>query len=226
MCSVNPEDKVCACHSIGNLSDQEEARAKIVEKKFARMCAPFLMESDSVVVGAALGCLYNLSCQGPEVVHHLVSQDILTPLLTLISQFGGIVDVSNKQKKIESEKIIEDSFNLLWNLLQEDTEAIEVFNKSQIIQKLTPFMSSIVSPSVRVSCLSLLVTSCEGNAPAQEVISEHLDNVANIVSNSDEDSLVRITAALLLVTACNDKQKIMNNQVYSKYLLFSDAIAT
>ena len=41
------------------------------------------MEQDTDIVGAALECLYNLSCQGGDTVQHLVSQDILTPLLSL-----------------------------------------------------------------------------------------------------------------------------------------------
>ena len=44
------------------------------------MCAPLIMEQDTDIVGAALECLYNLSCHGGDTVHHLVSQDILTPL--------------------------------------------------------------------------------------------------------------------------------------------------
>ena len=96
---MNPEDKICACHSISNLSSQHEARTQIIERKFSRECSPLLLESDCEVVGAALGCLYNLSSQGAETVEHLVTQDVMTPLTALIAQFGGIVSIEDKQQR-------------------------------------------------------------------------------------------------------------------------------
>jgi len=213
--SVNPEDKICACHSIRNLFMQEEARIMIMEMKFSRMCAPLLVEEDPEVVGAALGCLYNLSSQGEETVSHLVAQDVMTPLLSLISKFGDIVNIQDKQKQNRREQIISDSFNLLWNLVQEEEKALDILNQSNIITSILPFITNIVSSPVRVSALSLLVTCCDNNKVAQELVTPHLD--IQMVS-SEQDQLIRVTAALLLVTSHPDKVQIINSQHLSTIL--------
>ena len=210
---MNPEDKICACHSISNLSSQYEARNQIIERKFSRECAPLLLESDCEVVGAALGCLYNLSSQGAETVEHLVSQDIMTPLTALIGQFGGIVNIEDKQQRQKREQIITDSCYLLWNLLQESDQVLDMFNRSNLVSHLTPLITNIVSPGVRVASMSVLVTGCDNNKQCQDLVTPHMDTIANMVTDQGEDTLVRSTAALLLVTACSDKQKIINDKV-------------
>jgi len=213
--SVNPEDKICACHSISNLFMQEEARVKILEMKFTRMCAPLLIEEDTEVIGAALGCLYNLSSQGEETVCHLVEQDVMTPLLSLISKFGSNVNIQDKQKQSKREQIISDSFNLLWNLVQEEEKALDIFNRSNIITSILPFITNVVSSSVRVSALSLLVTCCDNNKAAQDLVTPHMD--IQLVS-SEQDQLVRVTAALLMVTSHPDKMQVINSQHLSTIL--------
>ena len=96
--SVNIEDKVCACYSISNLCSDEEARKAIMQRKLVRVCGPFILETEPNLVEAALGCLYSLSCQGEDSVAHLVEQDVLTPLLTLVLQFRNPGNVYNKVK--------------------------------------------------------------------------------------------------------------------------------
>ena len=208
--SVNPEDKICGCHSISNLCGQDEARRKIVEWQFSRMCAPLIMEQDTDIVGAALECLYNLSCQGGDTVQHLVSQDILTPLLSLVSQFSIITDIKDRQKIIKREKIIEGSFNLLWNLLQESEQVLEVVMKADILTKITPFMSSKVGSSLRVSCLSVLETLASESEAAREVLQSQVQNIVVLITNADNPHLVRINAVLLLMAV---SQEMNNNEV-------------
>ena len=211
--SVNAEDKVCACHSISNLCSEEEARTKIVERKFVRMVAPLLLDSDPVLVSAALGCLYNLSCQGDHTVHHIVRQDVLTPLLSLMSQFSGILCVQDKIKRAQSEKIMEDSFNLARNILQENDDSLESFTSSPVFSHLTPMMTVRMSPRVWVSLLQLLATVCDDNIRAQEALAPHLDCLASLAASQETSLGVRTAAALVLVTASRDRQSIMSDQV-------------
>ena len=200
-CSVNSEDKACACHSISNLCEEEEARTKIVERKFVKMIAPFLLESDPVLVSAAMGCLYNLSSQGADTVDHIVSQDILTPLLSLMTQFSGILSVEDKMKRVQSERIIEDSFNLARNILQESEDALETFNTSSILSNITPFMTDIAGARVRVSCLQLLATASQGNPRGQEALASHLNTLTSLAASQETDLGVRISAALVMASS-------------------------
>ena len=214
--SVNPEDKVCACHSIANLCSQAEARARVVERRFARMCGPFLLDQDAVLVEAALGCLYTLSCQGEDTARHLVAQDVLTPLLTLVSQFN-VEKVEDRQKRLRRDKIMEDGFNLLRTLLQEDDHVLDVLNKSDaILPHILQFVTDQLSAAVRVAALNLAVTACDANPPAQRQVAPLVGTLAAMVTSSpgDQDqALVNITAALLLVTA-TDRQDVFSSKVY------------
>merc|ERR1719342_1313698 len=109
--------------------------------------------------------------------------------------FGDIVNIQDKQKQNRREQIISDSFNLLWNLVQEEEKALDILNQSSIITSILPFITNIVSSPVRVSALSLLVTCCDNNKVAQDLVTPHLD--IQLVS-SEQDQLIRVTAALLL----------------------------
>lgn len=214
--SVNPEDKVCACHSIANLCSQAEARARVVERKFVRMCGPFLLDQDAVLVEAALGCLYTLSCQGEDTARHLVAQDVLTPLLTLVSQFN-MEKIEDRQKRLRRDKIMEDGFNLLRTLLQEDDHVLDVFNKSDaILPHILQFVTGQLSAVVRVAALNLLVTACDSNPLAQRQVAPLAGTLAAMVTSSpgdqDQAALVNITAALLLVTAI-DRQDVFSSKV-------------
>merc|ERR1719273_976636 len=116
--SVNIEDKVCACYSISNLCSDDEARKAILERKLVRVCGPFILESEPNLVEAALSCLYSLSCQGEDTVAHLVEQDVMTPLLTLVLQFRNPENAHNKVKA-QMYKVMDVAFSLLWNMLEE-----------------------------------------------------------------------------------------------------------
>ena len=214
-CSVNPEDKACACHSISNLCGEGEARTKIVERKFVKMIAPLLMEPDPVLVSAALSCLYTLSSQGADTVHHIVSQDVLTPLLSLMTQFGGILSVEDKIKRTQSERIIEDSFNLARNILQENEDALGTFTTSSMFSHVIPFMTDIAGPRVRVACLQLLATASDDNPRGQEAMAPHLETLASLATSKETSLGVRTAAALVLVTASSDRESVMSEQVNS-----------
>ena len=88
ICLANPEDKVQACNSIAQVASQDEPRSQIVQQNIVRLICPLLEEKDLVLVGSSLQCLYELSCQSEDMVHHLMALDVMTPLLSLISKFG------------------------------------------------------------------------------------------------------------------------------------------
>ena len=177
------------------------------------MIAPLLLESDPVLVSAALGCLYTLSSQGPDTVQHIVSQDILTPLLSLVTQFSGILSVEDKTKRTQSERIIEDSFNLARNILQENEESLDTFTASSMFSHVIPFIKDIAGARVRVSSLQLLATASDHNTRGQMALAPHLETLASLAASQETPGGVRTAAALVLVTATSDRQSLMSEQV-------------
>ena len=55
--SVNPEDRICGCHSLASLTRKQEVREKVLQTKVVRICGPLLLDADPMVVQAA-GCLH------------------------------------------------------------------------------------------------------------------------------------------------------------------------
>ena len=204
--SVNVEDKVCACYSISNLCSEEEARKTFIDKKLVRLVGPMILEAEAHLVEAALSCLYSLSCQGEDTVTHLVQQDVLTPLVTLVHQFRIPGDVYSKVQT-QMYKVIDEAFSLFWNLLEEDSKALEQFNKANVLEKVVEFLSPEVAPNVQLASLNLLVAACEGNKSAQEKMRCRVSLVLDMVKREGSLALVRVTACRLLVTISPDCQE-------------------
>ena len=183
-----------------------------------RMCAPLILETEPHLVEAALSCLYSLSCQGEDLVTHLVQQDILTPLITLIQQFRVPGDVYSKLKT-QMFKVIDEAFSLLWNLLEEDSTVLEQFNKANVLDKVVEFLSPEVAPNVQLASLNLLVAACEDNAPAKEAMSSRANLIIDIIKRQGTMALIRVTACMLLVTICPERQEIYQNKDIMNLLL-------
>ena len=209
--SVNIEDKVCACYSISNLCSDDQARRAIVERKLVRVCGPFILESEPNLVEAALACLYSLSCQGEDTVAHLVEQDVLTPLLSLVLQFRNPDNVHSKVKT-QMYKVMDEAFSLLWNLLEENSSVLDQFNRANVLDKVLEFLSPDVAPHVQLAALNLLVAATEDNQPAQAKMTSQVQRVVEIIRREGSLALVRVTAALLLVTICQDRREIFQNK--------------
>jgi len=209
--SVNIEDKVCACYSISNLCSEEEVRKSLIDRKLVRICCPLILESDPHLVEAALAGLYSLSCQGEETVTHLVQQDVLTPLFSLVNQFKIPGNVYTKVKS-QMFKVMDEAFSLLWNLLEEDDSVLAQFNKANVLDKVVQFLSPDVAPHVQLASLNLLVAACEDNEPAQQKMSSRIDLVMEMIRREGSMALVRVTASLLLITICQDRQQLYNNK--------------
>ena len=209
--SVNIEDKVCACYSISNLCSDDEARKAIIERKLVRVCGPFILESEPNLVEAALACLYSLSCQGEDTVAHLVEQDVLTPLLTLVLQFRNPDNAHNKVKA-QMYKVMDVAFSLLWNMLEENSAVLDQFNRSNVLEKALEFLSPEVASHVQLAALNLLVAATEDNKPVQAKMTSQLQQVVEITRREGTLALVRVTAALFLVTICQDRREIFQNK--------------
>ena len=96
-----------------------------------------LLDSDKLVVQAAAGCLHNLSCEGVEVVDHLVEQDIITPLASLMLQFRILGSAVVDEKRMRT---IVDSLGLMWNMMEQSQIATNIFNRENMIDIVLQFL--------------------------------------------------------------------------------------
>lgn len=85
--NCNKEEKLNGLQSLAVLSASKEKVAAICSTDIVRIAAPLLFEQDDSLRNAAAGALRNLSVCGSEVCEYLVDQDILTPLIALLSEY-------------------------------------------------------------------------------------------------------------------------------------------
>jgi len=203
--SVNPEDRICGCHSLASLTSKQEVREKVLQTKVVRICGPLLLDADPMVVQAAAGCLHNLSCEGGEVVEQLVEQDVITPLASLLEQFRGLGSNLVDEKKVRT---LVESLGLLWNVMEQSQTAIDIFNRQNMLEIVLQFLDTNRFPSslVLVS-LSLLATACDNNIPAQQLMSPHFHTLSDMVESEVVSHQVKVTTGVLL-------QNMLKSQIY------------
>lgn len=137
--SVNSEDKMCGFQTLSTLCQNEQDIDEIIASDIVRTAAPFLVDSDLNIRQAAAGAFRNLSAVNVEICENLVELDVLTPLLVLLNRYANDADWIPKFDKLIMNKIdsYSDTFlqavNLVWNLCESTSIALETFNQSQLL---------------------------------------------------------------------------------------------
>ncbi|KAL2077037.1 hypothetical protein ACEWY4_026541 [Coilia grayii] len=111
----------------------------VLQRDAVRRLGPLLLDRCAAVRETSAGALRNLSaCGGPEVCEDMVRQDILTPLITLLRECcsGFEVNPSPKNSKNTVEDVANEAINLLWNLCENSSRAVSVFNKAGLLDVL------------------------------------------------------------------------------------------
>jgi len=207
--SVNPEDRICGCHSLASLTSREGVREKALQSKVVRICGPLLIDPDQQVVQAAAGCLHNLSCEGGEVVDQLVKQDVLTSLTSLLEKYRGV----GSQQEIDKDiKILIEAFGLMWNLMEQSQAAINIFNKQNLLEIILQFLDIKYPSSIVLVSLSLLATACDSNITAQKQMAPNFTTLTTLLECESSSNQVKVTTAVVLLNML--KSQIYNNSVF------------
>jgi len=208
--SANPEDRICGCHSIASLASKQEVRVELLQVKVPRICGPLLLDSDKLVVQAAAGCLHNLSCEGVEVVDHLVEQDIITPLASLMLQFRILGSAVVDEKRMRT---IVDSLGLMWNMMEQSQTATNIFNRENMIDIVLQFLDHHrFSASLVQASLSLLATACDNNMAAQQKMIPHTLTLSNMIKSDETSHNIKMTSGVVLLNILHSK--LYSDQVF------------
>lgn len=138
--SVNVEEKMCALQTLSTLCQNNTKIPLIIESDIVRIAAPFLVDRNLSIRQATAGALRNLSVCGVDVCENLVEQDVLTPLLTLLNEYALLTDwvplfdrTMNDQLDEKSDVFLQ-AINIVWNLCESSSVALDFFNQSQLLQ--------------------------------------------------------------------------------------------
>lgn len=138
--SVNADDKMCGLQALSTLCQREHNIQAIVDSDLVRIASPLLMDQDPNIRHACSGALRNLSAVSVEICENLVEQDVLTPLIMLLNQYASSewlpsIDKRSNQLDPKTDTFLQ-AVNIVWNLCESTTVALESFNQSQLLQSL------------------------------------------------------------------------------------------
>lgn len=138
--SVNNEDKMCGLQTLSMLCQGERSITSILASQIVRITAPMLVDADQNIRHAASGALRNLSAVSVEVCETLIELDIFTPLLILLNQYATqaewvpVFDKNMNDQLDERSDIFLQAVNIVWNLCESTSVALETFNQSQLLR--------------------------------------------------------------------------------------------
>lgn len=142
------EEKMCGIQALAFIALNPQKATSIIESDIIKIVSPLLMDANQSVRNAVAGALRNISLCGIEICENLVEQDVLTPLLTLLNEYALNVEwVPVFDRSIvhcEQLDQISDTFlqaiNLVWNLCESDSIALDNFNQTSVLQSFVRFL--------------------------------------------------------------------------------------
>uniref|UniRef100_A0A0A1XJ21 HEAT repeat-containing protein 3 n=1 Tax=Zeugodacus cucurbitae TaxID=28588 RepID=A0A0A1XJ21_ZEUCU len=188
--NVNVEEKLNALQSLAVLvqSGKKDKLTAICQSDIIRIAAPYLYDRDQPLRNAAAGALRNFTVCMPEVCELFVEQDVLTPLLTLLNEYaqnGEWVpnfDAALRQLDIRSDTFLQ-AVNLLWNLCESSTLALETFNQSQLIASLIRCLDyNIFGLDIAISVAQCLLVVSEGNQKIWNALTQHVPEILSLLN--------------------------------------------
>lgn len=137
--SVNNEDKMCGLQTLSMLCQEERSIQRILSSQIVRITAPMLVDADQNIRHAASGALRNLSAISVKTCETLIELDIFTPLLILLNQYAmqtwvPVFDKNMNDQLDERSDIFLQAVNIVWNLCESTSVALETFNQSLLLR--------------------------------------------------------------------------------------------
>lgn len=189
--NANIEEKVNGLQALAMLTASNDNVAAICETDIVRIAAPLLCDNDMAVRNAAAGALRNLSVNGVKVCEFLVDQDLLTSLLTLLNEYARdpnwhpIFDTQMcNQMDIRSDLFLQ-SINLLWNLCESTSVALDVLNQTNLIATFIRCLDyNIYGLDIAISVAQCLLVISEGNSKSWKIFNDYVPNFLCILNIS------------------------------------------
>lgn len=175
--STTSSERECACAGLANLVFERGAIPTLLNQDIVRRLGPLLIDNDRGIQEGAAGALRNLSVAGgPEVCEKMVEQDVMTPLSTFVQQSLdalGAMNESLRNSKIQRQatSLAIQAVSLLWNLCENCSTAVNIFNCQGLLPCLVSCLESDVYPTtVAIPAAQCLHTVTEDNASAAQLL--------------------------------------------------------
>lgn len=175
--STTSSERECACAGLANLVFERGAIPTLLNQDIVRRLGPLLIDNDRGIQEGAAGTLRNLSVAGgPEVCEKMVEQDVMTPLSTFVRQSLDALGATNESLRnskiqIQAASLAIQAVSLLWNLCENCSTAVDIFNCEGLLPCLVSCLESDVYPTtVAIPAAQCLHTVTEDNASAAQLL--------------------------------------------------------
>lgn len=150
--SGSTDEKMCGLQTMAFLSLKQDKAEAMCAGDIIRIAIPLLVDPNKNIRNAVAGALRNVSLCGVEVCESLVEQDILTPLLTLLTEYTSTADwvpvIDKSVPHVDQLDVTGDTFlqtvNLVWNLCESTSVALQHFNQANILESFVRFLNYTV----------------------------------------------------------------------------------
>lgn len=220
--SANNEDKMCGLQSLSMLCQAERNIPKILDSQIVRIASPMLIDSDVNVRHAAAGALRNLSAVNVEVCETLNELDIFTPLLVLLNQYATqadwipVFDKSMNNQLDQRSDIFLQAVNIVWNLCESTSVALETFNQSQLLRSFVKCLNyEVYGMDISVAVAQCLLVISEDNTAAWGILSEYTNDFLMLfqLPNTDYFHVLLRTVAASIVANVPGLCAAQTNQI-------------
>lgn len=139
--SASTDEKMCGLQALSTFCQREQNIQQILNSEIIRVVSPLLVDSDVNVKQATAGALRNLSAISVEICEKMVEQDVFTPLLNLLNQYANnewapTIERRGPSALDQKSDTFLQAVNIVWNLCESTSVALEFFNQSQLLQSL------------------------------------------------------------------------------------------
>ncbi|CAO1371804.1 unnamed protein product [Diamesa tonsa] len=184
--SPSPDEKMCGLQALSTLCQKEHNIKSIVDSDIVRIAAPLLVDPDINIRHSAAGALRNLSAVSVEICENLVEQDLFTPLLVLLNQYANNEWTPTLDKNLNQLDQNSDTFlqavNIVWNLCESTSTALECFNQSQLLQSFVRCLNyEVFGLDIAISVGQCLLVISEDNAAAWKILANYGPDFNNIL---------------------------------------------
>ncbi|XP_058447047.1 HEAT repeat-containing protein 3 [Malaya genurostris] len=200
--SSSAEEKICGLQTLATICQNDVNLTALVESDVVRIAASLLVDPDQSVRHATAGAFRNLSVLSVEICEYMVDQDVLTPLLALLNKYNGewkpTIDRNMHDQLDEKSDTFLQAVNLLWNLCESTTLALDTFNQSQLLESLVKCLDwQIYGKEIAVTVAQCLLVISEDNTACWRILPNFGNELSSLLTLDGDNScvLLRTVAA-------------------------------
>ncbi|CAL1544097.1 unnamed protein product [Lymnaea stagnalis] len=204
---TSTEERACGCQLMASIVSQPKAIGYLLKENAVKITAPLFLDTCLDVRKSALGALRNMSVYGQlDVCEVMIRHDILTPLTAILKEYGDAwLPQKDSTKSDARTDVLVEAVELLSNLCESSSVAVQWFNKEKLLALILPLLSvPTYGYPLCIAVARCLHVVSENNeevsalCQVQEVVSNLLSIITTVPNGIDAVLLRTLATGILL----------------------------